>query len=803
MYVSLSWLKEYVSLEMGAAELADALTMAGLEVDRVSDRYAYLETVVAGRVVTVARHPDADRLKVCTVDIGDDRVDVVCGAPNVAADMVVPCALPGTELPDGTVLEVRTVRGQVSTGMLCSAGELGLGDDFSGLMALDGSAAPGEPLASVLGLEDTVIEIDLTPNRPDCLSITGIAREVAAMQQTPLRLPADDDPCPGNAVSSHTSVDIQSPELCPRYAARLVFDVTVGPSPGWLQDRLMSIGLRPINNIVDVTNFVMMETGQPLHAFDFDLLAGHRIVVREAAENEIFVTLDQKERRLQPGMLLICDAEKAVALAGVMGGLNSEIQETTTRVLIESAYFNPGTVRKAAKKLGLNTDASHRFERGVDPQGTVRALNRAAELIAQVAGGVVIEGGIDAHPNPQPVPTVDLNVDRTNRLLGLQLTRTQVVDYLTSIEFDVEQVDDVNLKVRPPSFRVDVTRPEDLVEEVARLSGYNTIPTTFPAMIVGEQKPNKTLVLRRKLKEILNGFGFSEAINYSFISERDADRLRLPESDPRRSVVKILNPLTEDQAVMRTSMLPGLLTVAHRNHSRQVKTVKLFEAGKVFIGRGAGKQPSEIEFAAGIWTGLRQEAGWCSKEADCDFFDLKGAVEGTLGALGVSPVAFQAVPDDRCLYTRPGASAEIVLAGDVVGLVGEVHPDVLTAYGLKQAAFVFELDLERLKACLPESTVSKPLPKYPSTARDLTLITDKTIEVQRIMDRIRASEEHLVEDILLFDVYEGKPIATGKKSVTIRIVYRSLDRTLEDEFVNELHSRISGDLITAFDALLP
>ena len=565
MIVSLSWLKEYVPIEMAPSDLAEELTMAGLEVEAVKDRYAYLDQVLVGRIAAVHPHPNADKLQCCDVDLGDRTVAVVCGAPNVSVDMRAPLALPGTVFPDETVLSKGKIRGVVSEGMLCSAGELGLGDDRSGLMPLETSLTTGAPLAQALNLTDAVLEIDLTPNRPDCLSLIGIAREIAAILKSQLRYPDIDLTHTGAQIDDHTSITIDAPDDCPRYVARLLEGITVAPSPFWLQDKLLSVGQRPINNIVDITNFILMENGQPLHAFDFDRLDENRIVVRTAQAGETFITLDDKERTLTDDMLLICDGQKPVALAGIMGGLNSEIEDDTTRVLIESAYFNPVSVRKTAKRLGLNTEASHRFERGVDPQGQIFAANRAAQFMASLGGGEIIGGVLDAHPKPFTPVTVQLSTRSTNRHLGTDLEPPAVKRHLEAIDFKVQVIDEDLFEVIPPSFRVDVTRPEDLMEEVARLYGYNNIPESYPLIPAEGRKPSHQLDARQRVKQHLTGFGFAEAINYSFMDPRTCEMIQLPEDDPRRQMVAILNPLTEDHAVMRTSLVPGMLGAMRRN----------------------------------------------------------------------------------------------------------------------------------------------------------------------------------------------------------------------------------------------
>jgi phenylalanyl-tRNA synthetase beta chain len=805
MKVSLSWLKDYVDITMAPADLAEALTMAGLEVDSVSDRYAYLDGVIVGRVDAVAPHPNADKLTLCRVATGEGQVSVVCGAPNVKPGMLAPLARPGTVLPDGTRLEKSVIRGEASEGMLCSDAELGLGDDPSGIMSLDTALPAGAGLARALDLSDTVFELDLTPNRPDCLSVIGIAREIAIIQNSPLKYPDYAIADRADTIHRRTSVKIEAPDHCPRYAARLVENVKVTASPFWLQDRLLSVGLRPINNIVDITNFVMLETGQPLHAFDFDNLAQNRIIVRLAAEGEKFTTLDEKTRTLDSEMLMICDGEKAVGVGGVMGGLNSEIEDVTTRVLIEGAYFNPVSIRRTSKKLGLNTDASHRFERGVDPEGCVRAVNRAAKLMVEIGQGTLVDGLIDEYPNLQTAKEIELGVERTNRLLGTDLDRNRIRQLLESIEFTVEPIDgdQDRLQVRPPTFRVDVSRREDLMEEVARLSGYNNIPTTFPAMPAEGRPAARRIQLRNRIKRLMSGFGFTETIAYSFVPEASCDRLRMKNPDPRRSLIHILNPLSEDQAVMRTSLVPGILETMRYNMARQTKNVKIFEIGKIFLKTDQQTLPREPEILMALWTGARNDTSWHSRETPCDFYDIKGVVEALMRTLKLDGIRFSALADDACEYTRPGHTAQIMASDSALGLVGEIHPEVRDAYDLKQTAFIFELDLEKIAGLIPQTLNSKPIPRYPAIYRDITIIVERAIETQSVLEAVDNFQEELIENLQLFDVFEGEPIAAGKKSVSFRITYRSPGKTLEDDDVNDLHKSITERLLNLFDATLP
>ncbi len=803
MIVSLSWLKDYVSIQMDVASLANALTMVGLEVEAVWNRFAYLNRVVVARIDEISPHPNADQLTICKVNTGDRNLDIVCGAPNVQTGMLAPLAFPGTVFPNGKTLENIVIRGIKSEGMLCSENELGLGTQTSGLMELPDSFQPGTRLAEALSLSDHVMEIGLTPNRPDCLSILGIAREIAAIQNTPLRYPDFLIEDQSNDIVQVTSVTIKDPDHCPRYSARLVENVTVGPSPFWLQDRLLSVGLRPINSIVDITNFVMMETGQPLHAFDFDRLAQNRIVVRTAKDKEFFTTLDGKMRELNPDTLMICDGEKPVAIGGVMGGENSEIQNETNRVLIESACFDPVSIRKTSKFLGLSTDASHRFERGVDPDGTVNALNRTASLMVQISGGHLVPGLIDERPVPFETKCIELDGDYANRILGLSLELPHMQRLLKSVGFSVRSVNNQKLAVIPPSFRVDVSRPQDLMEEIARLYGYDKIPTTFPLIPAQRRTPSIQWDFRGHIKDLMRSLGFNEVINYSFMDEKACDLLGLSSDDKRRNGLPILNPLNEDMAVMRTSLIAGLLRAMHLNLSQQMKTLKFFEVGNTFISQGNDRLPVENEYLAALWTGSRHDHSVHIKDTECDFYDIKGAAEALLRSLEIQQVIFTKMPEASCRYTRVGHSARIIAEGKDIGLLGEIHPDTLSAFDLKQKAFVFELDLSIMASLTPETKQFKAIPKFPATYRDVTIIIDKDVESGEVVEMARNADKALIESVLLYDLYEGDPIPEGRKSITLRILYRSSEKTLEDADVTPVTEKVAKILLDKLNASLP
>ena len=803
MKISLNWLKSYVPIQLDVAVLAEALTMTGLEVEAVYDRYDYLKTVVVGRVVSIMAHPKSEKLCCCIVDSGTARIPVVCGAPNVHLNCLSALALPGTQLPDGTIIEAGVIRGADSEGMLCSEAELGLGPDRSGIMLLDPALTAGDSLASALDLSDTVLEIGLTPNRSDCLSLIGIAREVAAIQKTALSLPEITLPAGKGTIGQMTSVSILAPDHCPRYAARILTGATVRPSPHWLCDRLMSVGIRPINNVVDITNFVMMETGQPLHAFDFDRLAGHRIVVRTAVAGEQFTTLDHKSRTLSADMLMICDGEKPVAIAGVMGGCNSEIESTTQSILIESACFDPSSIRKTSKYFGLNTDASHRFERGVDPEGTVFALDRAAALMSDICGGILIEGVVDERPVVREQLSLVLSTEATNRLLGTQIDSAVMDSMLRSIGFLVEPLNPDQRKVIPPSFRVDVSRPVDLVEEIARLSGYDRIPTTFPVISEGSAGALPSQRHREQVLRLMTGLGFSETITYSFVHPQSCQHLRIASGDPGARVLRVLNPLSEDQGIMRTSLIPGMLETVYRNISRQSRNLKLFEIGNVFVSNGQDALPDEIEMLSGLWTGARQEVSWHMPDTACDFYDLKGVLEAFLEALHIDGVQFSRNAALSCPYLKPGHAAGIQCGRQLVGYIGQVHPETQSYFNIKQPVYVFEVDIRKLFAGVPDALQSAPIPRFPAVARDITLILSKAIESSRIVEMVQEMRDPLVERIMLFDVFEGGHLPPDKKSLSFRMTYRSAVGTLEDEAINVLHKSISDKLIQEFNASLP
>ena len=673
MKLTLNWLQNYIDIQsLSPDDLAEHLTMLGLEVDAIAPLYQDLALLKTGLVISAEKHPDADKLTVCLVQIGDDKHQIVCGAPNVRQNLAVVVALPGTTLPGNFKISKSKIRGVESFGMICSERELGLSNEHEGIMELPEGTEHGLSFIKAMGLEDIFVEVDLTPNRPDCASVIGIAREIAGVVRKPLLLPVQAAAIDNE--SAEFSVEIEASELCPRYAGRLIKDVKIGPSPWWLRMRLLSVGLRPINNIVDITNFVMLEYGQPLHAFDFDTLAGKKIVVRTPRQNEItFSTLDETERRLDSEMLMICDGEKPIAVAGIMGGLNSEVTNTTTNILLESACFNSVSVRKTARKLNLATDASYRFERGVDPEGTLNALNRAVDLMCELAGGQAPDNGLDCYPGKNDLSPINLNVSRTGGLLGIDLKAEQIIELLESIGISCHLKDKDNLTVMPPSFRIDIEREADLIEEVARLYGYNNIPATLPEVKLSYPEQDSNRLRRLKIAERLTTVGYSEAINYSFIAEKHAEMMNLSADDERFKAVHLLNPLSEDQAVMRTMLLPGLLENVKRNINHQKTAIKMFEIGKVFKPVGNNIQPIEKTMLSGVLSGNRhgESPALHFKQESVDIFDAKGTVEFIiremeLGRIGETDTVRFAYPEKGCEepFADKGYSLDILTGID-------------------------------------------------------------------------------------------------------------------------------------------
>jgi len=790
MIISYNWLKEFVDPGLSPQQVADRLTMAGLEVESLTCAGCGIEGVIVGRIESIGPHPDAEKLTVCSVDTGSEVLPIVCGAKNMKPGDKVPLAMVGASLPGGMKIKKAKLRGVTSLGMLCSEKELGMAEQSSGLLILPEDVEVGSDIVRAAGLDDWVMEVNVTPNRSDCLSIYGIARDLAAIVRGTLKAQDVAVKETGESIKGLINVEVEDARLCPRYAGRLIRGVKAGPSPFWLRRRLQSVGVRSINNIVDVTNYVLMEMGHPLHAFDYGLIEDKKIIVRSAAEGELFTTLDGVERKLSSGMLLICDGKRPVALAGVMGGQNSEVGPATKDVFLEAAYFDPSSIRRTSKSVGLHTEASHRFERGTDPEGLIAALDRAAKMIEEIAGGKVATGRADEYPTPVVMPDVEVRLAAANNLLGTGLAGAEVLDILQRLQVNVSEKGEGVYTAKAPTFRPDLTREADMIEEVARIYGFARIKSALPAATILPRTVDPGRGPSAMIKGLLIDSGYSEVVNYSFIDPKDIERLGLDENDIRRSLIKLRNPLTEEQSVMRTTLIPSLLRNMDWNMSRGVRDIKIFETSKVFISSGPGL-PDEQLRVSGLAVGSRTGGLWDGRDGKVDFFDVKGIVEDLLDALRVEGTAFKPSEDP---FLHPGKSAWVMFGGKEAGFLGQLHPDITAAFDLQADPYVFELNLQELMGLSSANPKYKPLPKYPAVERDVAVIISEDVPAQRVQKTIESMKVDLMEDIRLFDYYAGKPIPEGRKSLAYTIKYRSPNRTLTDDEVNEVHLSVMNAL---------
>ncbi|MBE3581456.1 MAG: phenylalanine--tRNA ligase subunit beta [Thermoanaerobacteraceae bacterium] len=802
MRVPYSWLREFVEIDLPPEELAEKLTMAGVPVENIVGPLTGLEGVVVGEILAIEDHPHADHLVVCQVDVGGRVLSLVTGAPNIWVGQKVAVALEGARLPGGREIRKATFRGVDSHGMVCSAQELGLDsslvapEDREGILTLPPDAPLGEEVAGILGFKETVLELELTPNRADCLSIQGVAREVAALTGAPLRRPALEVVEEGPPTSSLVQVEIEATDMCGRYVARIVRGVKIGPSPTWMQLRLRACGVRPINNIVDVTNYVMLEMGQPLHAFDYVLLRGRRIIVRRARAGAKIVTLDGQERILDPRILVIADGERAVAVAGVMGGLETEVTPNTEDILIESAHFDGVCIRRGSRLLGLRSESSLRFERGVNIEGCAEAADRAAALMQALAGGRVGPGRVDCYVKKREPVIISLRPERVNYLLGTELTSREIRRILERLHLKVEGGDP--LRVEVPAARGDLTREVDLVEEVARLYGYDRIPVTIPAGVAAGEKKSARLRWEELGREIATSCGLAEVVTYSFINPKGWDVFRLPPDHPWRRTVVLQNPLREEQSVLRTTLLPGLLEVAARNAHRKVMPVAIYELGRVFLP-GRDELPEEPLRLAGLVMGSL-DRGWAWPRQEMDFYYLKGILEEILERAGLPEVRFKA--STAWPFLHPGRSAALWVRDVNLGFLGEVHPDVLEAYDLPQRACVFEVDWDRALDLAETSPVYEPLPRFPAVERDLAVVVAEETAADQVQDIIVGAAGEMLRACRLFDVYRGEQIAPGFKSLAYALTFQRGDRTLTEEEVHTALNRIEEELAKKLGATL-
>lgn len=796
MKVSLEWLREFIDVLVPAEELAEILTRGGIEIGGIEQLNQGLEPVLVGEIESMEHHPNADKLWICQVNLGSQSVQIVTGAQNLLVKDKVPVATHGTMLPIGQKIRKSKLRGVESNGMLCSTDELridpSLGDPRSedGIMILPPETPVGQSLAELIQ-GDTILDLDLYPNRPDCLAMINVAREVSSLTREKVHLNrwAETEQGPDFPTDTQTKIVIEEPKLCHRYAALLVEDVKIEPSPEWMQKRLRAAGVRPISNIVDITNYCMLEMGQPLHAFDRDKVSG-AIHVRRAAQGEKLVTLDNVERTLDPEMLLIADDEKALGLAGTMGGLDSEITGSTTRILVESAHFDSVSIRRTSRRLGLRSEASNRFEKGINVAGIATTLGRVSELILELGAGKPV-GFVDENKVVSETRTVALTVAKTSSVLGMNFTLDEVADVLEHLQFPYERQDEGFL-VKIPSYRSDIQIEEDMIEEVARLTGYDRIPTTLPQGSQTQGRRNPEQEFKRKLRHLLVNLGLNEVITYSF-NRPNADEL-WGHSD--RSIT-LMNPLREELSVMRTTLIPGLLEVASRNVARRNLDVRLFEIGNVFWSdeKTLTKLPEEKLRLAGILYG-KPSRHWLKPVSEYSFYAVKGIVEALAEEFGLK-LKYQ-VPQETVLL-HPGRSAEIYLQGKKVGFMGELHPMRGKDSSLEHA-LVFEIELEPLFATSDMSIRATSIPRYPAIQRDLAVVVAKEVSARAVMARIRELGGELLENVDIFDVYTGKPIAEDHKSLAFALRYQSLERTLTDEEVTTLNKQIFEGIEQEFGA---
>ena len=779
MDLSMRWLKDYVDIgEVSMRDFSEAMSMSGSKVEGWKTEFDEVKNVVVGKILSVEKHPDSDHLVICQLDVGQEEpVQIVTGASNVHAGDIVPVALHKSELPNGVKITRGKLRGVMSNGMLCSLGELGLTKgDFpyaieDGIFLIEEDCQIGQDIASALGCNDTTVEFEITPNRPDCLSVIGLAREAAATFHKPLNLHQPEVKGCGGDVHDYLSVEVQNKELCQRYVARVVKNVKIGPSPRWMRERLRASGVRPIDNIVDITNYVMLEYGQPMHAFDIEYVKGHKIVVRNARTGETIQTLDGVDRTLSEEMLVIADEEKASAVAGVMGGENSGIHEGTHTVVFESACFKGSSVRVTAKKLGMRTESSSRFEKGLDPQNCLPAVMRACELVEQLGAGEVVDGVIDVDNSGYQPTVLHLDPAWINTFLGTDISREKMEQILKNLQFGIEGE---NIVV--PSFRGDVQHKADVAEEIARFYGYNNIPTTT-AKGNPEGGYSDYQQFERTVNQNMLAQGMYEIMTYSFVSPKEYDRIRLPKDDPKRESVVILNPLGEDTSIMRTNAIPSMMLILAKNYNNRNGAVSLYEIGNEYIPVAGEQLPDEVP---NLILGMYGE--------DRDFFTLKGVMENLFDTLGIEDYDVTACHDNPTFH--PGRCAVISKDGEEIGVIGEIHPLVCANYGINTRVYVGKLKMRKLYALQSADKKYHPLPKFPASTRDLALLCDDSLPVLTMEQAIKAAAGKILEKVELFDVYKGSQIADGKKSVAFNITMRASDRTLTDEEVGGAMNRI-------------
>lgn len=796
MLVPISWLKEFVDVPEDINELSKRLTMSGSNVESISYWGRDIKNIVVGHITRVEKHPNADKLLIVYVNIGSEELQIVTGATNIKNGDKVPVALHGSTIAGGKKIRASKLRQVESAGMLCSAEELGFDDHGlpqevqEGIFILPDDAPLGADIKEYLNLDDTVLDFEITPNRSDCLSITGMAREVAATFKLNLHMPTIHLKEEAEKTAQEIAkIDIQAEDLCRRYVARIVEDVEIKPSPLWMQRRLQTCGVRPINNIVDITNYVMLELGQPLHAFDFDKVEGGSIIVRRGMSSEKMDTLDDTTRELNENMLVIADVNKPLAIAGVMGGAESEITSSTTRILLESANFLGSSIRRTSRQLGLRSESSMRFEKGIDPNLCIKAADRACELIEQLGAGKVLKGYIDVFPGKTYPKVIPFNPDKINRVLGTDISSDEMVDILHRLEIQVNTTKD-GLEAIIPTFRMDITQEADIIEEIGRIYGYDRLPITLPEGNVTHGKLNSHQKYLNEIKDLLVYNGYSEIYTFSFVSPKVFDNINAPENSSLRQAIPLLNPLGEDHSIMRTTLIPNMLDVVRYNLSHKAQEVKLFEVGAVYL-------PKKLPLDELPHENNRISIGLCGDIVS--FYDLKQIIETIFSRLQIKNYNFM---QERYFAFHTGRCARIRIDDEEIGYAGEIHPDVLENYEISKKTYLAELNLDAILNKASRKINFKPLPKFPSSDRDLAIVVKEKVLASDVLNTIKEIGGKLLEEVELFDVYQGSQIAKGYKSMAFSLIFRAEDRTLTDVEVNKIIEKIKTGLCEKFDATL-
>lgn len=791
MKVSYNWLKEYVNTTVSPEELGEKMTRAGIELDAIEYRGRELKNVVVAEIVSCEAHPESRKLHICRVNTGSEELQIVCGAPNAREGIKVALALPGAELPGGIKIGIAKLAGIESSGMLCSGAELGIDErDNAGIMELPAEFKLGEDIVKALALEDAVLDFELTPNRADCMGMLNVAREVGSI--------TGEEVCPpqiayaelGPDINTMFKLRVEANDLCPRYTARLVQGVKIAPSPQWMQNYLLAAGMRPINNVVDISNFVMLELNHPIHTFDYQTLKGHEIIVRRAAEGEQMETLDGKMRDLDTETLMIADAERPVCIAGIMGGMETEVTDSTTDILIEAACFNSKCIRRSARKYNIPSEASMRFEKGVDVDTTDLAARRVAQLLVELCGGVAARGCVDVYPEPVAEKKITLSVKKLNNLLGTDYTLEDAAEIMRRLNFPMERVGE-DLLVFVPNYRLDITIPEDLIEEIARLKGYDNIPTSLPdgAMTQGGRDAKQSFVY--DLTHKCAALGLREAVCYSFISPDEWDKLLLAENHAWRNVKAILNPINEDQSIMRTSLLPGLLNSLSRNVRKRNQEVALFEEGVVFLPQ-ANEELADEDPRLGFVLYGAEKSAWNKKPVAFDFFYAKGIIDALFAPYGI---AYSLERPDREAYPflHSGKSAVVLVNGEIIGYFGELHPTAAANYDL-DGGIAAELRLLPLLAVAKTVPVCESISKYPAVTRDICVIGEESVPAEEAAKLIRSIGGEILKSVELFDVYQGASLGEGKRSLAFALNFQSVERTLTDKEIDSVFEQIVSEL---------